>query len=333
MTTLTLLDCPEEVLHHLVLLLVDDTDYEGRGYPRSIYNHASCDIVSLSLVDHQLRRICLPFLFSYLKCRSIAELENLESKCSIESVFARLVRTLNLAFRWDQIDPASGIILRLLPHLAGIRLLDLGGGTIDAALLAAINHHPTLETSFVRNLHFLSYTSLDKDLFLSGDGPDLMRPVIERGVRISSLSLKSTLPLFLDTTVAPDLRRIDFQVPATFGWETTTELARFSRFVANQPILTSIYFWYDPLSWQAESNGITMPQLASFLEAVNAESLVGTTTLDSVTMSRSSPNGGFSSWEVTGLELEMKPLLVEPLTLAGAMFPKVSSITIFCPQI
>jgi hypothetical protein len=53
---------------------------------------ASRDIRSLSRVNHQLRQLCLPLLFSYLKCRTPERLLRLEQKLASDRGFAKLIR-------------------------------------------------------------------------------------------------------------------------------------------------------------------------------------------------------------------------------------------------
>ncbi|KAJ7579787.1 hypothetical protein C8J56DRAFT_963589, partial [Mycena floridula] len=329
-STLTLCGFSEELIRQLVLLLVDNTDYEDRGYPDSTYNHASRDIVSLSLINRQLRRICLPFLFSFIACTSLEDIVNLQQKCLGNLAFARLVRTLQFNVKLKKSGPASEIILLLLPHLNGLLWLDLPGMPINKALMVAINNHPTVKTAVIWDVGELPPdVSLEKILLREAPTVNSVRAAIERGMRVASLELDvSTIqnPSLLYSSLLPGLRDISL----VDSPQTTRQLEEFCGFVANHPTLKSIDF-YSEIAFLPSSGTITNEHISSFMETAAADSLLTKIRITEVTMSSSGSSAGFESWVVTGLDLlvlNSSESLVKALRLAGTMFSHLSRLSI-----
>ncbi|KAJ7579834.1 hypothetical protein C8J56DRAFT_963665 [Mycena floridula] len=334
MSPVTLSDFSEEVLERLVLFPVDDTQYHDGQYPA--YNAISCDIMSLSLVNQQFHRLCLPFLFAYIKCESVAELAKLKHKCVVEPTFAGLVRTLDLigAAREDS-SGTSDILLNLLRHLSGILWLDLRGMTINPILLTAINDHRTLKTVVVWDAASFHPQIPVEKLLLTATGPagwqsamSDVQKAVEYGAQIVAFSTASFPVPF--STVMPALRHFILEDTQ----KTEKELEEFGAFVVNHPTLTDITFYTAPPEtfWDG-SGGLTKRQLELFIEAVKRQSLVAKLSLQSLGLSPLAPNVGFTSWEVTRLSFEMvEPgCLAEALVLAGTMFPKVSALSLSFP--
>ncbi|KAJ7579833.1 hypothetical protein C8J56DRAFT_963664, partial [Mycena floridula] len=330
MSGLTLCAFSEEILHEVVFLLVDDTDYENRSYPECTYICASTDIVSVSLVNHQFRRICLPFLFSCIICTSLEDFEIVEEKCLSKPAFARLVRTLDLDLKLprDENDCLSPRILRLLPYLDGLQWVDLRSISIDKALLEAINEHNTLTTAVTRNLKSLPpQLPLHKimlELLFSVTGA---RPAIERGMRVGNLDLDMEtiqIPSLVYSSIIPGLHEMSLIDSS----QETVDLEQFNAFLVKHPALRSIDFYMDPL-W--EPSNITKRHLSSFVKAVEEESLTTEMQIQYVTISSSGSNERFDSWVVTGIDLsDMKSSesLVNALRLVGKIYPKLLALGI-----
>ncbi|KAJ7572664.1 hypothetical protein C8J56DRAFT_581525 [Mycena floridula] len=147
---------PEKLLHQVVLLLVDDADYDYKGYPEPLYHHTSGDILALSSVNSFFRRICFPLFFSYVKCRNLEELQELEHECIADSVFTGFIwscktvtncsvyRILEVVIQMPYSKSIHPTVPRLVPCLRSLEWLDLHQIKIDIALLAAINAHAIL---------------------------------------------------------------------------------------------------------------------------------------------------------------------------------------------
>ncbi|KAJ3782574.1 hypothetical protein GGU10DRAFT_436549 [Lentinula aff. detonsa] len=86
---------PEEILHLVVEHLVYNPASAESQLFQLHWKHSRTRLLSLSLVSHQLRRICMPFLFAYVEVRgAYGDLEKLRNQC-LESKFFALSISLS----------------------------------------------------------------------------------------------------------------------------------------------------------------------------------------------------------------------------------------------
>lgn len=84
---------PEELLDVVLeCLAYDKDDIVEREQPDFHFNHATNAIRALSLVDRQLRRISLPFLFSYVLVLGVDELYRFRDQCFLSPHFAACIK-------------------------------------------------------------------------------------------------------------------------------------------------------------------------------------------------------------------------------------------------
>ncbi|KAJ7593805.1 hypothetical protein C8J56DRAFT_421962 [Mycena floridula] len=320
---------PEELLHNIVLFLDDVEDHE-REYPKSLYRYVSRDIYMLSLVSHQFRRICFPLLFSYIKCTSLQELNRLENECLATVSFAGNVRTLEVDAP-ELLDLDT--LIRLIHRLDSLVWLELGKTEMTPALLAAIDAHSSLETAAIFSLRFVppNPALLDKVLLHVAGRQEIME-VQRRHIGLVRLRV-GRLSFPLETVVVRDLRHVHFssmsEVASTIQSLT---LDRFQEFISHHPTLTTLSF---RSAWKDCS--FSKQYISRFLDALGEQYPQRVFLGFSVVRApiKSDCDIGFHCWEVTGLSFDFDNGIVssdsvsETLSLAGTMFPKVTSLMIF----
>ncbi|KAJ7035503.1 hypothetical protein C8F04DRAFT_1342362 [Mycena alexandri] len=137
--------------------------------------YSTLQLHSLSLVCHQSRRLCHPWLFSCLKITHTDQLRSLEAKCLADIEFASVIKFVAIhIFQWFPIDDFSfrqlnlarvdsperrtddvkkrihrygpDILPGLLRCLQSLEWLYLSVAQIDGSLLSSLNSHPALTT-------------------------------------------------------------------------------------------------------------------------------------------------------------------------------------------
>ena len=84
---------PEELIQAVVECLVSDTEtFLEREILHFRWKCAQTRIFPLSMASRQLRRICYPFLFAYVKVQGIEHLEKLMMQCIANEMFALCIR-------------------------------------------------------------------------------------------------------------------------------------------------------------------------------------------------------------------------------------------------
>lgn len=83
---------PEELLQAVVEQLAYNPQFLERQLARFRWKYARSDLISLSMANHQLRRICMPFLFTYVYAPKAEDLEKLKDQCIINTILAASIR-------------------------------------------------------------------------------------------------------------------------------------------------------------------------------------------------------------------------------------------------
>ncbi|KAF9067285.1 hypothetical protein BDP27DRAFT_1328984, partial [Rhodocollybia butyracea] len=110
-----------ELLHPIVEYIA----YKPR-LPYERFRRVSSELRSLSVVDHRLRRICLPFLFANICIRTKTDAERLQDFCSISPLCSNFTKVLKLgrsSFRRP--ETAEAMMKSLLPSLTRLSTVDL----------------------------------------------------------------------------------------------------------------------------------------------------------------------------------------------------------------
>ncbi|KAJ7593735.1 hypothetical protein C8J56DRAFT_1043520 [Mycena floridula] len=333
-----LLDFSEEILQQIIVYLTDDRDYEYFPYPESLYHHVSSEISAVSLVNHQLRRICFPFLFSYIKCGSLEELHKLESECISKQVGFSMLRPPR------EYKIMQETLVRLLPRLESIIWLELGLTALNPALVTAIHEHPTLKTAST-DLPSLSYRDdddplpkfpikLEKILLRMTDNSQTFLSVVQgRSIRVIRLDIGildsgSILP---SETRLLDLRELyiaedeDDEEEEVVANEEQTD--QFHALVAHHPSLTKICI----IPWHWDQCRLIQRHIKPLLDAGKGNSFdldaamnIGELALSPI--QSASSKTALDGWEVTELELVVTSSMVECLALISQTFPRLLSL-------
>ncbi|KAJ7777362.1 hypothetical protein B0H16DRAFT_955542 [Mycena metata] len=316
--------------------------------------YSTAQLHSFSLVCHQSRRLCRPWLFSCLKITHTDQLRLLENKCLVDNDFANVIKRLNLA-RVDSPEPrtddsdvkttkriyryAPNILPALLRCLQSLEWLDLSAAQIDSRLLSALNSHPALTTVAVcdNNLQalralFVSTTlsmskirvhSILSDFSLTLRSSAL-RSVMTRSPRLVHLSLRDSSnikdgpsgSLFL-----PGLERLGIKMYP----EPTHPMAWLQAFVAQHTSLQVINFSGVGSNWRQNSD-VAFP--LQFYDAVERQALTRTIALNAFSISRL-PAASLRGWPVTELEMTIaKSAGVSGLRIASSLAPNASLLII-----
>ncbi|KAJ7579723.1 hypothetical protein C8J56DRAFT_896997 [Mycena floridula] len=344
--TTIMLVLPEELLNEIIPFLVGEDDYEYQRYPESIYHYASSNILSLSLVNRLLRRICYPFLFTYFKCKGLQELETLESECLAHSPFTSFIRILDVDvdsvhdYDMTTIQFIQGLVRLLGCPLPSLIWLNLHETLMTAALLAAINAHHSLETASIggrpENVTLALSSSpftVEKLQFhyLSFYQIRTFAVVQHRNVRATRFHIDKRLVqeddsgIQLETMLIRDLQVLFIAETGHASMKTEGVVDRLHGFIARHPELTKISLSIGSLGKECT---FARPYISSFLDVVEDRCLGGTLELVSVGLSPVQLTG-YNRWRVTELFLIVRSdSSFEAIALAGIIFPELSSLTL-----
>lgn len=83
---------PEELLDTIVKCIATDVVFIERQITLNHWKYASNKLLSLSVANHRLRRICLPYLFGDVKIDGGGGAARLEEQCIANEAFALAIR-------------------------------------------------------------------------------------------------------------------------------------------------------------------------------------------------------------------------------------------------
>ncbi|KAJ3864729.1 hypothetical protein EV359DRAFT_63772 [Lentinula novae-zelandiae] len=165
---------PEELLEMIIEDLAYTPIYPFNSLSSARCKRVSSELITLSVVNRQLRRISLPFLFAIVTLKHLEDVEGFLQKCLVNPILGRTIRVIKLHAYFPNKDVHDDLC-RLLPHLTRSACVDLQGSTSSVLLLSAVNQHPSISTMIVDSLYGLHY--LPKPL----SSLDLSKVVVERG--------------------------------------------------------------------------------------------------------------------------------------------------------
>ncbi|KAE9409263.1 hypothetical protein BT96DRAFT_1012842 [Gymnopus androsaceus JB14] len=316
---------PEELLQAVVEHLAKPQFIE-RGLDRIRWKYARNGLISLSMANHQWRRICIPFLFAYVRVSMIRdEIKKLIADCTTNNGFATSIRTLVLEyFSLSSIN----MIYSLLPHLINLSQFHLEGNKIDLALLTAINSHPTLTTVLLNASYGRGFLELP-----SQSAPLDLSKVVLKGalfdLNTSIQSLNSYLSRGMEVT------RVLFGTlsPKPLYNDSPSVLPWLVDFVQIHPSLKKITFFNHHATKLLTAS--TVPFMSQFLVKINSDGLSDTIRLTMYAITRSGPSSQpsardpFRDWHVSGIFLCFSQWSAgRVLHAAHSLLPDVSVLTI-----
>ncbi|KAJ7579269.1 hypothetical protein C8J56DRAFT_1059493 [Mycena floridula] len=304
-------------------------------------SRASRAILSLSLVNHQLRQLCLPLLFSHLRCQNSATFQRLHDKSVSDPFFVKLIRTLDLTKLARA--PCENLD-QIIPRLQCLSYILIHSSKISEQLLTTMNHHPTLRTVQISDsderLKLLArFPSAAPSLFskvsidsAALDDTELYRLVRSPtmhlfhagGLRINQLQLRGKETLEQGPG-GLHFRGLEvLKLGLALGSESLTWLPAF---VQSQPDLTRIEFRDTSAPWCWCSN-IHLRHGAQVRAALIAEGFQKAISMKGWSISRTPAAKSLDDWEVTALDLHLNSSFVDVLSMVHEFYPNVSSLVL-----
>ncbi|KAJ7579867.1 hypothetical protein C8J56DRAFT_283254, partial [Mycena floridula] len=294
------------------------------------YAHASPELLSLSCVDQRLRRICLPFVFSYLECKSLAELKRLRH---VDSCILKCIRTLNLdaiaCFSFP--SGTCAVLAQILPSLTSLLCMDLREIPLDAKLVVAINSHPTVATVAVSGCpedHFdYPEPSPFSKLFLAMKQvwarlPSDMMEDFDHGLRLQRLQIRPVVDRRLADSLFTDLCELVFTMNSLDG------LSWLPQFIHRHSKITKITFQDD--SRTSLMSHLLIPFCSEFVEECKRLSLSDAFVGHELTIVRSAihSSNNWNQWNTSTLDIRILSSFMNVLHLARDSFPLLTTLTI-----
>ncbi|KAJ3923472.1 hypothetical protein F5877DRAFT_63274 [Lentinula edodes] len=142
---------PEELLE----MMIQDLAY-APAYPSNSLSSARCkrvssELIALSVVNWQLRRISLPFLFAFVTLKHLEDVEGFLQTCLVNPTLGSTIRVIKLNVDFPSKDGHEELC-RLLPHLTRLACVDLQDFTSSISLLNTVNQHPSISAMIVDSL-------------------------------------------------------------------------------------------------------------------------------------------------------------------------------------
>ncbi|KAF9048168.1 hypothetical protein BDP27DRAFT_690901 [Rhodocollybia butyracea] len=315
---------PEELLYPIVEYIA----YKPRlPHERSKFRRVSFELRSLSVVDHQLRRICLPFLLANICIRTKIGAERLQDFCSMSSLCPNFTKVLKLGRRSFRHGEMTEVTRKTLPSLKRLSTIDLEEfDAINVTFLKAILEHPIVSSVLVKRAgqHLLdSFLQLNMSKFVlySVDLQPTLEAWLAQGTRLLSLDVYG--PEQLDEEFG--LRKfegievlnlfVDLR-PVSFSW-----LPRFSSI---HPHLRQIW-----INNHARKGFPALSFLQSLVEESRKKGISEDYRITRVGLGRATSES--QEWHVNGLTIAATSSTREILTLIASSFPALEVLGLDLP--
>ncbi|KIK69314.1 hypothetical protein GYMLUDRAFT_35391 [Collybiopsis luxurians FD-317 M1] len=323
---------PEELLHLLAEYLAYNPDPVQREVPDIHFKHATAEIRAFSMVSRQLRRICLPFLFAYVRIKYFKGIRSFRDQVLSNAQFGDSIKTLTIGRIVDK--EGCDIVRELLPRLKRLSWIHFYDIETDAALFTAIHNQKNIQTVVIdslSNLPRVDSLQLSKVLLRRFDilHPRHLEPLMSRGMQVAQLT--SFYPYLLQEEFViygskkfNGLRELDLQMCLS----DPITLSRLSEFTSAHPLLRKIRFKDDAISYFNRNS--SLPFTLRFMEQVRQqEELSSAFDLTKVVISREpSAKGCLREWVVTELKIVVKKSLDQILPIVRSSFPKLSVLSL-----
>ncbi|KAJ3882657.1 hypothetical protein F5051DRAFT_449030 [Lentinula edodes] len=343
---------PEELTQLVVEYIVSNPAIDVPQLLELHWKHSRNRLISLSLANHQFRRICMPFLFAYVEVRgAYGDLEKLKAQCVINESFALSIRTIDYyCYSPGQIDIVHHLLHRLM-NLSQVILND--GVLVDMPLLHLLSQQhiqnvviaswKSLPSKYLSQLGSSSLSKITLDsikLYTEGVEHELAN-YIHYGMQIRCLTVPPKLLVLAHNSFST--RSFSGLIELELWLNLIPELSWLPEFICAHPLLRRIRFSMSRVQWNIDR---IVPFILPFLNAIDEEGLADTFEFKAFSIARSSstPFPQSSStpfpqsteplcgWHVAGLwfcisEWSSRRLL----QLAHTFFPQTSTLTIESP--
>ncbi|KAJ3968085.1 hypothetical protein EV361DRAFT_1035914 [Lentinula raphanica] len=322
---------PEEILHAIVQSLAYNPNIIEREFLDPPRKYCAPALLPLSVTSHQFRRICLPFLFAYVKLKRDGDLRKLQSHSLDNVAFFACIKALDInAFA---IGADYQLLPRLLPHLHNLSCLFILETPINTTLLHAIQCHPSA------TVVISSFNDLPPEL----DHSDLGKVIVKRltiyrddrhrneydylldcGMKVKWAVVNH--PRFLNESFGNSRFSGLIELELKMGW-SAVDLSWFDNFSCAHPHLRKISFTnFERTVFQKQN---TFMFIVPFLKALAQEDLTAATYIKGFAVTRDTSTTNVSChWRVTSLFLTVLGSFKRVLSLASSSFPETSVLTI-----
>ncbi|KAF8828680.1 hypothetical protein HHX47_DHR3000348 [Lentinula edodes] len=321
---------PEELLEMMIEDLAYTPIYPFNSLSSARCKRVSSELITLSVVNRQLRRISLPFLFAYVTLKHLEDVEGFLQKCLVNPILGRTIRVIKLHAYFPNKDVHDDLC-RLLPHLTRLASVDLQGSTSSVLLLNAVNQHPSISTMIVDSMYDLHY--LPKPL----SSLDLSKVVVERG-SISQPGLETYyargLKVYQLVVRQPELLKEEFGDSRFPGLhEISLAMNRhpillewLPRLASTHPHLKNVIF-VDMSNSKRQYTSDTIPFISPFIEKSSQQGLDATFNITRLVISRTQC-GSLSAmeWRVTELVMNVQSSLLLILPLVASCFSYIHTL-------
>ncbi|KAJ3806824.1 hypothetical protein F5876DRAFT_68632 [Lentinula aff. lateritia] len=320
---------PEELLHLIILAFVGKPS--SSSFPTA-FERPSVELLALSTVNRQLRRISLPFLVSFVQLKRLKDLENLSQQCLANPLLAKLIKTIQLNGIYFPRKMGHEVLSRVLPRLTRLVCLDLQGSTSSALLLKALYEHSSVSTILVASPYGLynlpegpSHLDLSKTVLERADSSHPRLEVwLSRGLHLTKLDVHKPESLQEEFGIRTfrGLQELSLNLnlhPVTLSW--------LHRFTSGHPNLKLIKF-IDQSTMKDYFIRHTVPFVQSFVEKAHQEQLCRAFNLTHIVISRTHRGSLSLDWQVSELTMRVRSSLIEILSLVTLCFPTIHTLGI-----
>ncbi|KAJ3844424.1 hypothetical protein F5878DRAFT_601941 [Lentinula raphanica] len=330
------LSLPNELLHNIIeyIAYVPTTLPVSPGpLPNSLSQRASPELLSLSVANQRLRRICLPFLFANLKIKDDEDATNMQEYLVLFSKFTKVLTIGSIGY---VSKTATEIIVSQIAtqfkQLFHVELQDTYSmphscARYETALLRTFLAHPTVTSILVHKLPDETMYDVDLSKLLLDNArtssayfvPDLEK-YFNQGMRL--LSLEFYKPNKLDhqfgSKIFPGLKQIELHVDhsgVSFSW--------LSPLMSTHPTLNELWLY------GVRQHRDVPPFISSFIAESHRRDLERFFSVDCVGLRRA-PGQSVEGWYVIGLSLlhydkDATTSLLELLPFVASSFPKLET--------
>ncbi|KAJ3754999.1 hypothetical protein EV360DRAFT_86320 [Lentinula raphanica] len=289
---------------------------------KSLFEHPSPELLTLSVANWSLRRACLPFLFANLDIIHDDDVEKVDKYLVLFSRFTKVLIIDVFLRKSDQ------VIFHILPQLTQLFHVELRNCWDRTNLLRTIIAHSTVISVLVHELPDVSMCDddLSKVVLNSIHIASAITPEFEmylaRGMALNHLEF-----LRLDLLVTQfeskifsglkGIRVFESSKPTSFSW-----LAILS---STHPTLNEL--WLNRRQWFAHE---AYPFLSPLFEESQRRGFENFFAIKQVGLRRATGQAS-QEWYVTGLSLKTTPpstSLIEILMLVASAFPKLEILTL-----
>ncbi|KAE9386892.1 hypothetical protein BT96DRAFT_502938 [Gymnopus androsaceus JB14] len=172
-----MIEFPEEILQAIV-----ESIAMSRILPhKNRQEYQTTELLPLSMVNCQLRRICLPFLFSYVEVKGHPDVEKLTALCAVNKDFAASIKSIDLSHflfpLLSQLPPS---------HFPNLVQINSTCNQLTIPLITAIKFHPA-PTFFFESFTLPPSTSILDNQLLSPS--DLAKVILDQQTVTDELKL------------------------------------------------------------------------------------------------------------------------------------------------